>query len=259
MMDNELIKILNYLNLSEKEARLYLASLQIGKGTVYEIAKIANLKRPTAYVLVEGLIQKGLITTQEENKKTLCSPVPPKRLIETWKGKVEALESIYPELNAYYQKSAAKPKVSIYEGEKGADIIYSELTPKNTKGEEILLFGSIAILKEKFNYRFKIWDKVARNKNNKIRELLTDDSETRKYIERVKPFNNPNHQIRVVPKNIFGECDNIIYQNKIAIFSLKEEVFVTVIESEETVKTYKAIFEMAWESAKEPVIPSEPR
>lgn len=47
----------------------------------------------------------------------------------------------------------------------------------------------------------------------------------------------------------FVQYLSIVWQNKIAIFSLKEELFVTIIESEEIVKTYKALFDAAWEQA----------
>lgn len=245
-MNDEIVKILKHFNLSEKEAGIYLASLQIGKGTVYEIAKVANIKRPTAYVLIDGLIQKGLIVAQKEKNKTVCLPISPRRLVETWRGRLEALEAISPELNAYYQKGQVQPTVLVFEGEKGIDAVYSELTPKDTKGEEILVFGSLAAVKEKFAYRLPVWSKVVKNKRNKIRELVNKEEGVVDYAKQMAGLENPNYQVRVTKNDVFGKGDTIIYRNKIAIFSLKKELFVIVIESAEIEKTYKALFESAW-------------
>ncbi len=250
-MNEETLKVLKYFNLSEKEAQIYIASLKVGKGTVYEIAKEANIKRPTAYVLVDSLVAKGLITSYAEKNKTICSPISPKSLLETWRGRVEALEAVSIDLNSYYQKNNFKSSVMVFTGEEGVDAVYSELTPKDTKNEEILLFGSISALGEKFNHRIQIWKKVVKNKRNKIRELINSENGSTEYAQKMKTLNNPDYHIRITKNDIFGKCDNIIYGNKIAIFSLKEALFVIVIDSEQIVKTYKALFENIWRDSNE--------
>src|SRR3989338_1335702 len=224
-MNEETLKVLKYFNLSEKEAQIYIASLKVGKGTVYEIAKEANIKRPTAYVLVDSLVAKGLITSHAEKNKTICSPISPKSLLEIWRGRVEALEVISIDLNSYYQKNESKSSVMVFTGEEGIDAVYSELTPRDTKNEEIILFGSIAAFGEKFNHRIPVWKKVVKNKRNKIRELINFENGITDYAQKMKALNNPNYQIGITKTDILGKCDNIIYGNKIAIFSLKENLF----------------------------------
>lgn len=249
-MNTELLQTLSAVGLSEKEARAYLACLQVGRGTVYQIAKVANLKRPNVYVLVDELVQKGLIATRIENKKTICSPLSPRQLVERWQGKVEALWSIIPDLNTYYQKGLYQPKVMMYEGEQGINAVYNEITPGSAKTENIFVFGSISALREKFPHQLKVWERIARNKRNHIKELVNFEEGAVEYIKRINSLGNPHYEGRVTKSGVFGACDNVMYKNKIAIFSLKKELFVVVIESEELTKTYKALFEMAWENAK---------
>ncbi|KKQ22634.1 MAG: hypothetical protein US37_C0002G0259 [Candidatus Moranbacteria bacterium GW2011_GWF2_37_11] len=45
-MDLDLIKLLEESGFTGKEARVYLALLELGQGNVTEIAKISDLKRP---------------------------------------------------------------------------------------------------------------------------------------------------------------------------------------------------------------------
>lgn len=249
-MSRELQKVLRNFDLSDGEAKTYLSALKLGRATAYEIAKQAGLKRPTVYVFLERLAEQGLVTTERAGAKTLILPTSPDRLVEIWKGRLSALEAIKPELDAFYQKNQYQPKVQVFEGERGVDAIYHELPPEDSEGEEILLFGSVKAITDGFSYLLPKWEKSFANKQNPIRELLNDESENKLYVSHRSILDNPQYQIRVMNGDVFGKTDNIIYGNKLAIFSLKEELFVTVIESEEIVKTYRALFDAAWAQAR---------
>ena len=54
-------QVLENLGLSEKEAEIYLALLELGTGTVVEVAKKSGVKRPTAYLVLDELKKMGYI------------------------------------------------------------------------------------------------------------------------------------------------------------------------------------------------------
>jgi len=54
-----LIQELQKLGLSDKESKVYLASLELGPAPIAAIAKQASVNRPTTYVIIESLIKKG--------------------------------------------------------------------------------------------------------------------------------------------------------------------------------------------------------
>ncbi len=97
-----------------------------------------------------------------------------------------------------------------------------------------------------------IWVKAMRNKRYHAREILIKkELENSDYLKKVSQNKNPHHQIRFFPRRIeFIENDNMIFANKLAIFSLKKEVFVILIESENIANSYTNFFEMAWRMAK---------
>ena len=74
-------KELQNLGLSEKEAKIYLASLELGPETVQNIAKKAGINRPTTYLQIESLKEKGLISEFQRGKKTFYAPESPNRLL----------------------------------------------------------------------------------------------------------------------------------------------------------------------------------
>ncbi len=71
---------LQNLGLNEKEAKVYLASLELGYASVQSIAKKADINRATAYFIIEGLMKKGLMTQIEKDKKTFFAAEDPKSL-----------------------------------------------------------------------------------------------------------------------------------------------------------------------------------
>ena len=71
---------LNYLGLNEKEAKVYLAALELGKSSVQNIAKKADVNRATTYVVIEALIKRGLMSSANENKKQYFIAEAPEKL-----------------------------------------------------------------------------------------------------------------------------------------------------------------------------------
>ena len=65
MIENDLQKI----GLTEKEAKVYLAALELGQSTVQQISQKAKVNRATTYVILESLMDKSVIKTLEQGKK----------------------------------------------------------------------------------------------------------------------------------------------------------------------------------------------
>src|SRR3989338_7787495 len=58
---------LRKLDLNEKEAKVYLASLELGYASAQKISKKAGLSRPTAYRALESLERKGMARKMKQN------------------------------------------------------------------------------------------------------------------------------------------------------------------------------------------------
>jgi sugar-specific transcriptional regulator TrmB len=76
------IQHLTTLGYSEKEARVYLACLELGPSSVAAIAERAGVKRPTAYVLLEALSLRGLVKASDSGRKGEMVALHPKRILE---------------------------------------------------------------------------------------------------------------------------------------------------------------------------------
>ena len=71
---------LKNLGLNDKEARAYAALLELGQTTAYAVAERSGLKRPTVYVVLDELRQKGLVLKIPHVKKQLWSAKSPHQI-----------------------------------------------------------------------------------------------------------------------------------------------------------------------------------
>jgi len=235
---------LQELGLEEKEAATYLALLELGEGTILEISKKSGIKRPTTYVVLRSLEEKGFVSYVLKGKKTLYAPQHPKKLITEAELRLKELQEVVPQLESLASKASAKPRVLIYEGKDRLDQAYDEMFI--TKGE-MLFISNIGLSKEGFPKTFRKYQYKGASPEFRTREINVDDQAGR---ESAKEFAGPYHEIRFLPKNFKPfENDIGVYGNRVLISSLKREYFVVVIESEEVAQTFRTMFEMMWQSA----------
>ena len=244
-------KLLTEIGLTEKEAKVYLACLELGKGTAFTIAKKTELKRPTVYLILDSLAQKGLISVNKTQKTTFYNSVHPRKLLTNLKTQEKKLAESLVGLESIYNTRTQKPKIQTFEGLKNVEKIYDEAADcAHLKGKEILAVGTVAFLETVHKAQYKYWLEKIKSKKAHIREILNDDKYNVDYLNTIEKYQNPHHKVKFTPKGFdLFKNDNLIYGNKIALFSSHKDFFVIVIESENIVSTFKTFFEFAWQTA----------
>ena len=252
MLEQELQK----LGLSDKEARVYLSSLRLGKSVVQEIAQQAKVNRAKAYSVVYALMKKGLISTYTQGKKTYYTAESPDQLSSLFKIQEQELKErkahffmLFPELRSLYGSADNKPKVKYYEGIAGLKILWGEyLKVKSKKIDNILswdnalsIFSDVDIfytskrvskgIQSRFLYTSK------KGHNRKLEE--SDKRELRKS--------------KFIPYDKFPfEADISIFDNKVAIESYgdKRKAYGFLVEDENSANSLRMMFEFVWNNHK---------
>jgi sugar-specific transcriptional regulator TrmB len=232
------------LGLKGREADVYLASLELGAGSVSQLAKKSGLKRTTIYDILEGLIQKGLIVQTKKGKKRLFYAEEPRFLEKLIENKKTVFRDILPLLESIHNTAGTKPKIRYYEGREGLKEIYRDTL--NFSGE-LLAFVTENILShlgEDFANEY-----IKKRKKSKItvRAIGPDTDDVIKYK---KNDREQMRQTRLVPKEKFPfSIEMDIYGNKIFFASFKEQMGI-IIESSEIAKNMRFLFDLAWAGAK---------
>lgn len=233
---------LQKIGLGEKEAKVYLATLELGSATVLEIAKKSGLKRPTCYVLLDELSTKGYVKKAAKAARTTYSAEEPERLLALVQAREEALKDALPFLQAIKSGKKEKPKISIHEGAEGMRNVSEDIFSSPT----IWWFASIREVNKSFADITKQMIEVSKKKKPQVREILTPDPEDIAYAKNAIA---DNYEIRIAPIEMPISIDMAIYQNKVAIFSVKRDLFATVIESDDIAESFRTFHQLAWNAA----------
>jgi len=244
-------KDLTNLGLKAKEAKIYLSALELGYASVLEIAKKAEINRPTAYVVLESLMKKGLISTFEKGKKryfTAESPEKFKDLIQNeqirLKQKEEEIKKIIPELNIMYNLGGEKPKVRFFEGKEGLRSIRDDIIKSKVERlDQIVPLDEVyrVLPPSPTDHR----KDMARKLKN-VPERIIYTSKKGNFL----PHKEGTKSRRYVPIEKFPFSAEInIYCNKLAIATYKGKIIGVIIESQEIANTMKYIFELSWEGS----------
>src|SRR5476649_677872 len=131
-----IVDFLAKLGLSDTEAKLYLTLLESGPASVRDVAQRIGLKRTTAYLYIENLMKKGLITKNVIDSRSLISPIQPTEsltaLIKENEVQAKAMEAQLPNIVSEIKESIQMMKgndqfkIKNYKGANGVKTVYEE-------------------------------------------------------------------------------------------------------------------------------------
>ncbi len=251
---DHLVSFLHTYGLSQKEVDVYLACLQLGEGSVATIARRAGTKRPGTYLILEDLIKRGLVDTQQTQRGITYHALNPQKISTNLQSLQTEFQSVLPELTSLYRNKKHKPVVSVYEQYAAYDRIADEVRDYVQTGKEALYFGNSEFFFHKKS-KVDLWFRVMKNKRTKCREIICGDGATqREYIERVKALKNPNYQVRQIKKPPYPVLSEFgIWKDNVYFFSGSgKELYTIVIEHTTLAHTQRTVFESIWNSLPKP-------
>ncbi len=247
----ELAAKVQSLGLTDKEAKVYVASLFLGPSSVQKIAQQADVNRATAYVILDQLAELGLVAQSTEGKKTVFIAEGPEllhRVFDRQELEIEErrkeLELILPELELSQRAhTGAAPIVKFYKGERGVSALVQELHSKTPKGSEIysLMNGDEV---EKVNpsaFKSNPTTRLKRNVSSKIIYSYKKDLKSDPKLLR---------QTKKVAVPILADIS--LHEGIASLITYKGKSSIgVIIESREIVGALRQLFELAWRTRDE--------
>ncbi|MFZ6015380.1 MAG: TrmB family transcriptional regulator [Patescibacteria group bacterium] len=239
--------------MTQKEIKIYLELLKIGSGKAGILAKKTELNRTTVYDVLEGLVQKGVVSRYHKGSQTIFSATNPELLINYLENEKQEkvakaerdkkrLEELMPQFISLQDIAPMRPKVQFFEGEKGMREAYEDTLASR---EPIMAYANVATMHEALPNFFPQYYKRRANKKIYIRAICPDNALSR---ERHKHDQDEMREIRFLPNVRMSFSPEVnIYNNKMLIASWKEKMAI-IIESKELAELEKIKFELIWQA-----------
>lgn len=236
--------LLQSLNLTEAQARVYLASLELGQATVQALAKKSGVKRSTIYTFLDELKERQLLTETRKGKRNLFSAANPAQLIEHEKNRLTEIQALLPELLAIHNKSRTKPRVTFFEGVQGVKEVYTD-TLRDKK--DMVGWSDYEYSKKVLGPYYNQYAKERAQRGIWYSGIVRDTSAAR---ERFTSSSKQWREIRLSKISDDIVTETYIYGDKVAHISFRSSpVFAVIIEDPAITRTLRAIWKFSWESS----------
>ncbi len=245
-----LVKNLVSAGFSENYAKVYISLLELGKGTVSQIARAAGINRTTGYDILDNLVSRGLVQISGKEPKQEYSAESPDKIEKTIQEQIEkdqenlkAVQAIIPELKSMHNV-AGRPQIRFYEGTEGLMEVYEDTL---TSHETIRGYAAVEDMHKALPNYFPLYYKRRAEKGIFIRGIFPT---TPMSMERATHDKDEARESAFIPADKYYFSPEIdVYDNKVMIASWKEKLGI-IIESAEIADAMKKIYDLAWEEAK---------
>jgi sugar-specific transcriptional regulator TrmB len=233
---------LQQLGLTEKEAKVYLAALELGRPSISDLANKAGLNRVTSYSIIDSLKAKGLISVTVKKKKKLYIPAEPDALQRLVEAKAKMMQEILPHLFALSNNSKTKPAIQFFEGESGMINLYQKTLDAK---RELLAFGDekhfYSLVLEKYIPDYRVQRK---ERAIKAKLIIPDTKEGR---QTQKTDREGFRETKLIPKGEYTLSVYFLLYNNSTIIISPGDLMGLYIESKDITDTLRSFHTLLWE------------
>lgn len=252
-MSDLLIQDLVAFGLAEKEARVYIAILELELATANEIAQKADINRSSAYVIIEALKKRGIVGTAEGSSTQQFFAMSPEILLRTAESSVKEAEeklnrikNAIPDLKGIHKDTKHRPKVRVFEGKAGLIGALEECL--TTQEKQLRTFTSGETLLTLIPEYMMEWSIKRLERQIPIAGIYVDNQATRGIVDMSPGL---GRSVFVPKENYPSPVDTMIWDNKVAYLVFEGDAITTILlEGSEIGIVTKNMFDMAFENAK---------
>lgn len=238
-------KSLENIGLSEKEADIYLAVLQLGKALPAVLARKAGVKHSTFYKIIPKLKEMGLISETVFGKRKFLVAEDPQVYLEMKHKELREFEKTIPSLRILLDTATVKPRIVFYEGIKGIEKLYMETLREK---KPILEFVSLENISPEIEFHSKNYY-IPQRVNRQIPIKIIVSGKMESELIKLKTESWALREVKIIDEKKFPiPLDCYIFGNNVA-FALHRkdsEPVGILIRSSEVATTLRSLFNFIW-------------
>lgn len=241
------------IGLTDKEAKVYAALLELGEANALEAAEKSGVNRVTTYVILQNLSKKGLVKEFTKKKKTYFALQNPEHIIDFLEKektkidhKIKKARQLMPELTIYENLSSDKFNIRFFEGKEGMKKVRSIINRKKVK-EYFSIFNIEQALKD---FPSQVDDHRQEIEKNKLKGKSIIIYDPQKPVPNLPQYGLS--QRKYYPQKntpFFGEI--YVQKDKAVLLSRGKKLVALMIENKIIIEGIKILFELAWKGANE--------
>jgi len=236
----DLQETLRQAGLSEKEAQVYLTALKLEQFSMTTISAKSQTKRPTCYLIIEQLIEKGLISKMPQAKKMMYAVESPDRLGDQLKKQYLNFKKTLPLLKTIGVGQTDKPEIKFFRGKKGVEAVYNQVLIDSP--EKVCSIMNTDLLFSVTGKEFlDTWIKNRSKQGIQIDSLMTMPKEKQYF------YGSDDKLLRKTSFLPYGtDIGGALwfYGDNVVFVSGKEDDFSFIVHSQEFKKTMQSVFEL---------------
>lgn len=253
-------KTLIEFGLTEKEAKIYVALLELEVAKISELAKKTGINRSSAYVILEELKKKELVSVSvgEGGIQKYIATSPDILLAQAddkakkQKNIKEKIEKILPELKALHKETRNKPRVFLYTQNEAVQQAYDKLFDEQLERG----MKTFRVFEDLSNVNKFLPENFIREDSKKVGAKMfvisPNNKEANEVVDGYKKFGSKDEFV-LIPESRFSKTSSqvrsfSIYEDKIEFFS--KDSFLIAIENRDIANLLKNLYDLAWEESK---------
>ncbi len=241
------------LGLTKSEIAVYFALLKLGSSTTGPIIKEAGIAAGKAYLILDKLRTKGLVTVAIVARTKQYQAADPERLLdylrekeESLKRKEEELQRLIPVIKQEYAHHTP-PRVELFEGEGGFKTFYELILRMLTKGETICILGVPRETNERFEGYLLDWNKRRIARGIRMRILYNHDCKRFGKLREQMPLTEVCYMKREFETPAWID----IFQDYVVTINVHRTPVCFLIKSPESAMSYRQYFDYLWENMRD--------
>lgn len=245
MTNEDIIKKLKLLGLSDKAARFYLAAWELDQGSILQISRRAKLQRTSLYYTVNELLELGAIVETKVMRKIIYKALSPAVLLKRMRERVAEFEDVAEQVTSLHGRVFEKPKVYFLYDVAGFKELWDRILSSKiseycitTNGE-----GFLDYVQEKYILANIIRRK--RTQNIRSRQLIVSSAYSQKIIKKDK---QENRESKLLPAHTKLDFTEIICGDFVALIGPRAENLIMILESQSLAETRLNLFNALWEN-----------
>ena len=233
------------LGLSEKEASVYLALLQGGQTTAYQIAKRSGLKNPTTYVILDGLIAQGAVRKLMQGRGAMYVAADPVELFVEARARIEQAENVLPQLRALAQKEKQSISASYFEGIDGLQELYGNLLKKSAGKTCVGFFAHQKDTPKVLQDYWSVLNEQMVKQKITLRGVTTKDETTDEYFE-FKKIPKELLEMKALSADEYSSNISIVVYDDCTQIVSHRYMQGLLIQNPDIANVMRQIFEIVW-------------